>query len=99
MNANLQTTAEKPIEPIQGFYSVGLHAALNQLEVWEIGAHQLSRVSVDSDGTLQLEAERADSREWFYYTGGKLRRANPRHDIKIPGSSGKFVGKKQPIGD
>jgi hypothetical protein len=84
MNANLQTTARKPIEPTQGFDGVALHAALKQLAGWEIGAHQLSRVSVESDGTLQLEAERADSREWFYYAGGKLCRADPQHDRKIP---------------
>ncbi len=84
MNAPLQTTDNTPKEPIQGLDGVALHAALRQLEGLEIGAHQLSRVSVDSDGTLQLEAERADSREWFYFAGGKLRRADPQQDRKIP---------------
>ena len=84
MNATLQTTVRKPIEPPPGFGGGALHAALNQLERWKIGAHQLSRVSVDSDGTLQLEAEGADSVEWFCYARGKLRRADPRHDRKIP---------------
>ena len=84
MNANLQTTVGKSIEPIQARENSAFYAALNQLRDWEIGAHQLSRVSVDSDGTLQLEAERAHSFEWFYYTGGKLRRADPRQDRKIP---------------
>jgi hypothetical protein len=84
MNATLHNAVGKPIEPTQDFEEVTFHAALNQLENWEIGANQLSRVSVDSDGTLQLEAERANSLEWFYYAGGKLRRADPQHDRKIP---------------
>jgi hypothetical protein len=61
-----------------------LRAALDQLALWGISAHQLSRVSVDTDGTLQLEAELADSVEWFCYAEGKLRFADPRHDKKIP---------------
>ena len=84
MNTTLQTTVSKPIEPSQGFDGLAFRVALNQLEGWEIGPHQLSRVSVDSDGTLQLEAERANSFEWFYYAGGKLHRAEPQHDRKIP---------------
>ena len=84
MNSTLPTTVRKPIEPPPGSGGGALHAALTQLERWKIGAHQLSRVSVDPDGTLQLEAEGADSVEWFCYAQGKLGRADPRHDRKIP---------------
>jgi hypothetical protein len=84
MNDTWQTTLRKRIEPLPVFEGNALHAALTQLESWELSPHQLSRVSVDSDGTLQLEAERADTLEWFHYTSGNLCPAYPQHDKKIP---------------
>ena len=61
-----------------------LHRALVQLKDWQLEAHQLSRVSVDADGTMQLEAETEGSLKWFSYASGRLHRAVPRQDRKIP---------------
>jgi hypothetical protein len=86
-----QTTLSKPIEPPPVFEGGALHAALTQLESWELGPHQLSRVSLDSDGTLQLEAERAGTLAWFHYASGHLCRAYPKDDKKIPLLSSRLV--------
>ncbi len=84
MNGISQTTFKAMIEPTPGFEGSTLHAALAQLERWKLSPQQLSRVSLEADGTLQLEAQAAGSLSWFRYAGGKLHRARPQDDKKIP---------------
>ena len=78
------TTTATPTGHPRNRGSGHLRGALGQLKDWQLDAHQLNRVSVDADGTMQLEAEKAGSTKWFSYAGGCLRRARPQQDRKIP---------------
>lgn len=77
-------TNTAPIQP-PGDYSVGAyHGALHQLDQWQLAPQQLTRVSLDSDGTLWLEADAAAPKRWLTYTEGTLRSVSPEQDRKIP---------------
>lgn len=81
MPAQLYKNTKQPAREL----SVGTyHGAMLELGQWNLSADQLSRVSLDSDGTLQLETDAAHSIKWLSYIAGALRPVAPHDDRKIP---------------
>ena len=58
--------------------------ALAGLRQRQLSAEQLSRVAVERDGALLIEAEAPGSQRWFRFDNATLEELQPRDDHKIP---------------